>query len=78
MDEVTVLRAGLLLERTGASVLSFKQGASRNTSVVLCLWPTSYHPFVVWTYNELNGVCEQGDYFMDLQEALDRFNERGW
>ena len=77
-EEVTVLRAGLLIEKTGASVLAFKQGSAPNTSIVLCLWPTSHHPFVVWTYIEGSGYCEQGDYFMDLQEALNRFNERGW
>lgn len=78
-DEVTVLRAGLVLERTGAVVLRFKPGTYENSSVVLCVWANStYHPFVVWTYDEVSGGLSTGDYYDDLQLALNRFNERTW
>lgn len=78
-EEITVLRPGLIIESTGAIVLNFKPGTYENTSVVLCVWPHStYHPFVVWTYNELSGICESGLYEDTLDKAMKNFRDRGW
>lgn len=78
MREITVLRAGLLLETNNAIVLDYKEGG-RETSVVLCLLPhNAHHPFVVWTYNEVPGTCERGDYYRELGEAVEGFKERGF
>ena len=63
MDEVTVLRPGLVLEVNKSVVLQFKESVLENTSVVLCVWIGSpAHPFVVWDYNELTGELFNGNY----------------
>lgn len=77
MDEVTVLRPGLTLERNGAVVLQFKAAAQPNWSIVLCLWVASFHhPFVTWAYDEISGYCHTGHYFNDLAAALKDYEER--
>lgn len=78
MEEVTVIRPGVTIERVGAVVLDCKAGSYPHTTVVLCLWTQSLHQFVVWTYNESSGAVEQGDYYMTLEPAMNRFKERGW
>jgi hypothetical protein len=79
MSEITVLKTGLLIESNGAYVLDFKQGSYPNTSVVICFWPSNvHHPFIVWTYNEISGFCENGNYYANIQDALVKFNERGF
>lgn len=79
MREITVLKVGLMIESNGSYVLNYKPGAYPNTSVVLCFWPTNiHHPFVVWTYNELSGFCEHGDYYRELTEGVEGFAERGF
>lgn len=77
MDEVTVLRSGLVLERNGAVVLLFKAAAQPNWSIVLCVWISSpAHPFVTWAYDEITGACHTGHYFNDLAAAMKDYEER--
>lgn len=78
MIEFTVIKPGVTIESTGAVVLDCKPGSYPHTTSVLCLWTESLHPFVVWTYNERSGTVEQGDYFLTLEPALQRFKARGW
>jgi hypothetical protein len=78
-DEVTVIRIGTHIESNGGTVLACKPGAYPNTTVVLCLLPTNHiTPFVIHTYMEKSGACSQGDYEITIQDAVERYNARGY
>jgi len=74
MDEVTMLRPGLVLEANKSVVLMFKDGLEANISIVLCVWASSPgHPFVVWDYEEITGALYNGNYYTNLEDALKKF-----
>lgn len=75
--EITVLRLGLYLEANKGHVLDFKDSVHKGASVVLCFLPHNIvHPFVVHTYNDLNGNCYSGDYCLDITRGLEAFRDR--
>ena len=75
-DEITVLRLGLYLEANKGYVLDFKPSVHEGASVVLCfLSHNTVHPFVVHTYNDLDGKCYSGDYCLDITRGVDTFRE---
>jgi hypothetical protein len=60
----------------GATILNLKP-SNPDCDVILCYAPEStYHPFVVWTYNHATGGCVWGDYFDNINDAAARFAER--
>ena len=79
--DVSTIKPGIVLQGDGgksteATVLQHKQ-ADQYTDVVLCLAPLSpYHPFVVWSYEHASGMCRRGEYFDNLQYALNAYEER--
>lgn len=80
--DISTIKPGIVIEgngtSAGATVLQHKQ-ADEYTDVVLCLAPNSpIHPFVVWTYTHATGACSRGDYFDNLQDALNTYNHREW
>ena len=78
-DDVTVIRIGTHIESNGGDVLACKPGAYPGTTVVLCYLPLNkVTPFVIHTYNESSGICSQGDYMWTIQEAVERFEARGY
>ena len=80
-DDVSTIKPGIVLQgdggvSTGATILMNKM-ADEYTDVILCLAPKSeYDPFVVWTYNHARGTCLRGEYFNNLQYALQAYEER--
>ena len=80
-EDITTIRPGIVIEgdggvSRGATILMHKQ-ADEYTDVILCLAPQSIHdPFVVWTYNHARGRCLSGEYFNNLQHALNAYEER--
>jgi hypothetical protein len=86
MDEpifVVTIKPGVYLERDagvskGALVLANKE-CDGFTDIVLCYAEASqHHPFVVWSYEHSSGLCRRGDYFTNLEEALNRYKERNY
>jgi hypothetical protein len=81
---VSVVSPGTILQgkgvSEGAEVLYCKPCVSSpHCTIVMCHAPKStYHPYVVWTYNELTGFCNSGNYYATRTEAYDRFIERTW
>ena len=80
-EDVSTIKPGIVLQgdggaSTGATILMNKQ-ANEYTDVILCLAPKSeYHPFVVWSYEHASGICRRGEYFDNLQYALNAYEER--
>lgn len=81
---VSVVKIGTIIEGKGASekaqVLLCKPVENMpHCTIIMCLAPKSvYHPYVVWTYNELTGSCNSGDYFRTMSEAAIKFGKRTW
>jgi hypothetical protein len=81
-DNVSTIKPGVVIEGNGASrgatILMNKQ-ADEGADVILCLAPESpHHPFVVWTYHHARGTCMRGDYFDNLPDAINIYNNRGF
>ena len=78
-DDVTVISIGTHIEANNGDVMACKPGAYPNTTVVLCfLKENKVTPFVIHTYYEKTGACSQGDYMWNIEDALLRYNERGY
>ena len=80
---VFVVKTGTILQGSGASagatVLLSKEASDEHCTIILCHAPASpFHPYVVWTYNEITGGCSTGDYFDNQVDAATRFAERTW
>lgn len=82
---VSVVRTGTILQgrggaSSGATVLLSKDSpVDEHCTIILCHAPASpYHPYVVWTYNEITGACSTGDYFDNQAAAAARFADRTW
>ncbi len=81
---VSVVKTGIVLQGKGVSagatvLLSKPVEGMPNCTIILCHAPASpHHPYVVWTYNELTGGCNSGDYFDSQPEAAARFAARTW
>lgn len=82
-EDIILIKPGVRLQgdggaSTGAVILANKQ-ADTFTDVILCYSETSPHdPFVVWTYHHERGICARGDYYNNIKEAMNRYEEREW
>jgi hypothetical protein len=79
--EIVTIKIGTILQgdggvSSGATVLNLKPGMP-GSDVILCYAPaSSYHPFVVWTYNHHTGGCVWGEYFDNVNDAAEYFTTR--
>jgi hypothetical protein len=74
MDNISVLRVGIVLEgdggvSTGAIVLDHRIYDDA-TDEVLCLAPKSPDKYVIWKYDHKTGRCSQGQYYGMISEAV--------